>query len=428
MSGRLTGITLLLVAALAAEGASAAGTAPTAKAPARTAKPAATAGARAGAAKRDTVLARIGGTTITSRDVQERIEELPEPYRTNYATPDGRTQFLERLIEERVWLIGAKKHGIADRPEVKKQIESSERDLLIRTYVSEVMAENPTPPDSEARAWYDAHVADYRQPATVTLRHIQSKTEADARKVKAWAKSGQDWTRLAARYSTDSLTKNSGGALGTVTREGVFGAIGPQPALAESAFALGSHAIGGPYQTSRGWHVIQVDTVRAESVRPFEQVRTVILRQLAQTQTQEFYKQRLADEKKKLGFTPDSAAIKAFISQKESAQELFRRGQEGTVPTTRIAAYKRVVSEYPDSPVSPQAQFMIGFIYSEELKNYNEAEDAFRELLNRYPKSELVESARWMIAHMRTEEAPPFMNLDSDSTRTATQAKPSGKP
>jgi tetratricopeptide (TPR) repeat protein len=282
------------------------------------------------------------------------------------------------------------------------------------------------------RAYYDAHRADYLQPATVTLSHILLKTEADARRVKGFAKAGQDWAKLVTRFTTDSLSRVGGGALGTVTREGAFGSLGAQPALAESAFALGSHAIGGPYKTARGWHVIKVDTVRAETTRPFEQMRARIAQQLGQTRAQDFYKKRLAEEKAALGFTEDSTAINAFVSQKESAQELFRRAQEAGPPQARLDAYRQVVQEYPDSNVSPQAQFMVGFINSEELKNYTEAETAFRELLSRYPKSELAESARWMIDHMRTEEAPTFMNLEADSSAHAAPAagakRRSGKP
>ena len=59
---------------------------------------------------------------------------------------------------------------------------------------------------------------------------------------------------------------------------------------------------------------------------------------------------------------------------------------------------------------------MVGFIYSEELKKYDEAEKAFRQLLSRYPKAELAASAQWMIDHMRSEDTPSFINLDSDST------------
>jgi tetratricopeptide (TPR) repeat protein len=404
------------------------------------ARPASVATPGGRAAGRDSVLARVGRELITRRMVQRRIDELPEPYRTNYGTVDGRRQFLDHLIEERVWLLGARKHGVGTRPEVRQQIEQSERDLLIRTYVNEVMAANGAPSDSEAHAYYDAHAADYRVAATVTISHIQLKTESEARRILQWARGGQDWKKLAARFSTDSLTKASGGVLGTVTREGVFGSIGAQPALAESAFALatgsgkgtGVGAVGGPCKTSHGWHVFKVDGVKPENTRPFDQVRTVILRQMVQSRNQEFYRQRLIAEKAALGFSVDSAAIADFVAQKKTAQELFREGQEAGAPTARIAAYQRLLQDYPESEVSPQAQFMIGFIYSEELKNYDEAERAFRELLKRYPNAELAESARWMIAHMRSEEAPPFMNLEADSSARVAPVggarRPSSKP
>lgn len=389
---------------------------------------------------RDSVLARVGKDLITKREVQRRIDELPEPYRTNYGTVDGRRQFLDHLIEERVWLLGARKHGVPNRPEIRQQLQQSERDLVIRTYVNDVMAASPAVSDSDARAYYDAHTSDYRVSPTVGISHILLKTESEGRRIRQWAKGGQDWKKLAERYSTDSLTATHGGSLGAVTREGIFGPIGSQPALAESAFALserpapagGVGAIGGPFKTSRGWHVIKIDGVRPESTRPFDQVRTVILRQLGQSRNQDNYKTRLAEEKASLGFSMDSVAIREFVTQKKTPQELFLLAQQAGPAPARIDAYRRVVQEYPDSPVSPQAQFMIGFINSEELKNYEEANKAFRELLVRYPKSELAESARWMVEHMRTEEAPPFMNLEADSSaRVAPRGdgrRPSGKP
>ena len=396
--------------------------------------------ARATAKTADTVLARVGGHAITRREVEQRLAELPEPYRTNYGTPDGRQQFLDHMVEERVWLLGARKHGVDTRPELRRQLEQAERDLLIRTYVNEIMAANPAPSDSEAQGFYDAHVGDYRTPATLSLSHILLKSESEARRVRQWARGKQDWKQLVTRYSVDSVTRSTGGALGTATRDGNFAAIGNQPVLAESAYALGMlappaggpGAIGGPYKTDRGWHVVRVEAVKAESTRPFEQVRSLILRQLSQSRSQDYYKARLAGEKATLGLTVDSSAVKDFVSQKKTAQELFREGQGSGSPPARIAAYRRLLEEYPDSEVSPQAQFMLGFICSEELKNYDEAERAFRELLRRYPNSELAESARWMIEHMRSEDAPALMSTESDSSGRATSTgatrRPTDKP
>jgi len=147
-------------------------------------------------------------------------------------------------------------------------------------------------------------------------------------------------------------------------------------------------------------------------------VRQVILRQLSSRRSQDFYKNMLDDARRSLNVRPDSAAIRDFVSQKKTAREQFNEAQALSAPEARIEAYRKLLVEHPTSDVSPQAQFMVGFIYSEELKNYDEAEKAFRELLRRYPKAELAASAQWMIDHMRSEEAPAFINLDGDSVRT----------
>jgi peptidyl-prolyl cis-trans isomerase C len=364
-------------------------------------------------AAQDTVLVRIGTETITRAQLRQRLEDLPEPYRANYNTPETRQQLLDRMVEERIWSMMARKRGIPERPDIKRQLEHQQRDLLIRTYINEMMAANTAPSDSEARAYYDAHRADYKLPATVTVAHIQTKTEAEGRRIKQWAVGKQDWKKLAQRYSTDTLSRAGGGALGTVTRDGVFGSLGPQPALAESAFALGEGGIGGPYRSARGWHVLKVESMRHETTRAFDQVRNIIVRQLGNQRSQDFYRARLDDAKKDLGVKADSTAIRSFLFARKTARDLFKEAQEAGAPAARIAGYEALLREYPESEVSPQAQFMIGFIHSEELKQYPQAEAAFQQLITRYPKSELVESARWMLANMRSEEAPPFLNLEA---------------
>src|SRR6185436_10765441 len=186
-------------------------------------------------------------------------------------------------------------------------------------------------------------------------------------------KKNADWNALAQRYSTDSLTKAQGGGLGTITRDGVFASLGSQPALAESAFALPEGAIGGPYKTDRGWHVLKIDTVKPEKVRTFDEMRPQIVRQLGSQRSQNYYKEKLDTARRSLGVKPDSAAIKGFVAQKKSARDQFNEAQALGPAEARIEAYQKLLAEHPESYVSPQAQFMIGFIYSEELKNYDQA-------------------------------------------------------
>jgi peptidyl-prolyl cis-trans isomerase C len=377
-------------------------------------KPAAKPATQAAVGDSDAVLVRVGKDAITPRALAGRLLEIPEQYRANYLTPDGRLQLLQRMVEERVWLQDAESHGVPNRPEIQRQLATSRRDLFVRTWVTEQMAASPAPSDSEAKAYYDSHVADFKTPANVSVRHILLKTEAEGRKVLALARvKGADWNKLVQQYSTDSLTRGSGGNLGSVTREGVFSALGTQPALAESAMALGDGGLGGPYRSPKGWSVFKVDTYHPEAVRDFEAAHSFITRTLTQQRQSGFYNDLLEKARARIGVTPDSAAIKTYTSARKTAREMFQDAQQAGAPQLRIDAYRKVVETYPEADITPQALFMVGFVNSEELKNYDDAEKAFRELLAKYPKSELTASATWMVDHMRSEEAPNFPGADS---------------
>jgi len=365
----------------------------------------------------DVVLVRIGNDTVTPRDLANRLQELPEQYRAQYTTPDGKQKLLDRLVEEKVWMRDADANGVTKRPDVIRQIEASKRDLLIRTWVNEVMAKNAPPSDSEAKVYYDAHKDEWKTPANVTLKHIQLKTQADAKRVLGLAKAkGADWDKLVKQYSADTLTKVNGGSLGTATRDGGFVGLGVQVALVDSAMALGAGKIGGPWKTDKGWHVVKVESVREESIRDFDQVRSFIVRQIGQERTQTYYQDQVTRLKSQYKVSPDSSAIKNWMSAKKSARDMFQEAQAAGDADTRIAAYRKVVDEYPDADVTPQALFMVGFINSEEKKDYDTAEKVFRELLQKYPKSELAASAQWMVDHMRTDEVPDFLHADSTAS------------
>ena len=425
-ASRLLAVTLA-VAALAA-GAVSAAPKSSGKAKSRSRSSAAATTAAGVASDSDAVLVRIGSgpgsDVITPRMLNVRLQELPEQYRSQYSTPEGRKQLLDRLVEEKAWLLDAEAHGVTRRPDLLLQIEAQKRDLLIRTWVNEVMAKNPAPSDSEATVYYQGHLDEWKTPANVTLRHIQLKTEADGKRVLGLTKvKGANWDKLVKQFSGDTLTRNAGGALGTATKDGGFAGIGVQPALAESAMALGSGQIGGPYKTDKGWHVIKVDNVRAETVRDFDQVRSFIVRQLQQERTQRYYQDQLIRIKADFRVQADSAAVKQWVSARKTAREMFQEAQTQADAAQRIETYRKLVDEYPDADVTPQALFMIGFIHSEEMKDFDGAERVFRELLQKYPKSELASSAHWMVEHMRTDEVPAFMNPDS----TAAAKKPAAK-
>ena len=76
-----------------------------------------------------------------------------------------------------------------------------------------------------------------------------------------------------------------------------------------------------------------------------------------------------------------------------AAQKAEHRNQ----PQEAIRLYRRILSEYPQSPDNYKAAFLIGFVFSEELNQPDSARVAFNRVIQEYPNSEFVDDAEAML-------------------------------
>src|SRR5205823_3005121 len=145
-------------------------------------------------------------------------------------------------------------------------------------------------------------------------------------------------------------------------------------AMADSAWNAPLHKPRGPIHSGLGWHVYEVTDRVAPHARPLEEIKGVIVRQLTQQANQDFYQQSLARQKAELHLVVDSAAVNAVVNAKKSAVEMFHDAGEVPGADERVAAYRAVADQYPQSEYAPQALFMVGFVESEEKRDYDHAE------------------------------------------------------
>jgi len=108
----------------------------------------------------------------------------------------------------------------------------------------------------------DAIIGDLSGPVPlVHARHILVRDEALANDIISQLASGADFGALAAQYSQDMTSANSGGDLGWFAEDELL-----QPALAYAAFNSPLNQVEGPIATELGYHVLEVLERRDETV------------------------------------------------------------------------------------------------------------------------------------------------------------------
>ncbi|MBW1659786.1 MAG: SurA N-terminal domain-containing protein [Deltaproteobacteria bacterium] len=135
--------------------------------------------------------------------------------------------------------------------------------------------------EEEVKKYYETFQEAYRVPERIRARHILfkvspnakkeevEKVKSEAEKVLKLAKSGEDFAKLAEKYSQGPTAKK-GGDLGYFTR-GMM--VKP---FEEAAFALKKGEISGLVRTSFGFHIIKLEDKQPAHVKPFEEVKKEI--------------------------------------------------------------------------------------------------------------------------------------------------------
>lgn len=65
-----------------------------------------------------------------------------------------------------------------------------------------------------------------------------------------------------------------------------------------------------------------------------------------------------------------------------------------------IDLYARINEKYPNHKYAPQALFLKGFLYENQLKNIDQARNAYTKLLTEYPRFEQAQTVKWLLQNL----------------------------
>jgi len=210
----------------------------------------------------DPVIAKVGSDDIHMSELSEAAQALPDSMRQmppNVLYP----MLLDQLIDRDALVISAKKQGLDNDPQVKRDIERAVDTTLQNALIKRDVG--PTITEAAIHARYDATIAGKPGETEVDARHILLKTKDEADKVITELKGGADFATLAKKYSTDPAG-TQGGDLGFFKKDDML------PEFSATAFALkpGEYT-QTPVQTRYGWHVIEVVARRQANPPTYEE-------------------------------------------------------------------------------------------------------------------------------------------------------------
>ena len=217
-------------------------------------------------------IATVNGKPIPKAREDAWVEQLKKQGQQD--TPQLRQQVKEQLIQREVFMQEVGKRGIAEKPDVKFQLDVQRQNELIRALMRDELAKNPVT-DAEVKAAYEE-----QKKATGTreykVRHILVESEAEAKDITAQLKKGAKWEDLA-KKSKDPGSAQRGGELDWA------GAGAYVKAFSDAMVKLDKGQMTeAPVQSQFGWHVIKVDDTRDAQFPPLEQVAPQIREALQQ--------------------------------------------------------------------------------------------------------------------------------------------------
>jgi len=257
----------------------------------------------------ETVVATVGGETITEADISFAAEDLAQELQQ--MPPEQRKAFLVTVLIDMKVMAKAARDAQMDQTDLFKQrLEYLEDRSLRRAYFAEKIASGVTP--EALQAAYDKFVAGFKGQEEVHARHILVATEDEAKAVKAELEGGKDFAELAKEKSTDPSAKQNGGDLG------FFGKGMMVKPFEDAAFALEAGKISDPIKSDFGWHIIKLEEKRMSQPPTLQQIGPQLQQQVM------FQNFEAAVAQLKQGITIDipDAALAEGVKQQTEAQAI----------------------------------------------------------------------------------------------------------
>jgi len=238
------------------------------------------------------VLARVGGEKITRADLESEIKMYPKTEQYKFQNPEGEKYLLRQIINRRVLEIAARSTGLDKEPQVLKKINVAVQNVLAGEFYYRYVKQRLWIPDETLKDYYNKHKDDYKLPERRIIKHILRSDKASIDDIYERLKKGEKFEDLASQLSQDKFTKDTGGLIGSITKDEYEGSeIAMDPKVHEVAFSINEGEYSQPFQNRLGYSILKVDKIIPPAPSPYEDVVDKVAKDVAvpEEKAREYY-------------------------------------------------------------------------------------------------------------------------------------------
>lgn len=222
----------------------------------------------------------VNGETISVAEMKEAYNNNPQ-VKGKVSFDEFYPKALEVFVNGKILLQAAKKDGIEDDAEYKKQVALAKEEIARKLYLEKKVG--PKISDAEVNKLYEEYKKNFKNEKEVKAKHILVDSDAKAKEVIAKLKKGESFEKLATQYSKEPAEL------------GYFSKGMMVPEFGNAAFAMKKGEVSStPVKTKFGYHVIKVEDLRDSKLMPKKEIEPQLKTMLTQNaigQTfQELYK------------------------------------------------------------------------------------------------------------------------------------------
>jgi len=126
------------------------------------------------------ILAEFGNETITDRDLEQALSEMPQSVRSTFTTSEKQVELLQNLVAERLLLDKAFRLKLEEDEDIQAQIKSTRDSLLVRKLMEDEVQANISITPEDVQRYYNAEQARFTEPETARVLVANADTESEA--------------------------------------------------------------------------------------------------------------------------------------------------------------------------------------------------------------------------------------------------------